>query len=62
MYRDCAVKAGLGPAQDSKTNSRETSSVSLKAPTTQLGLLVFWFQVCLLFSECFRVRQEYKQK
>lgn len=45
------VKAALGPAQDGETNSRKTSSVSLKAPTTQLGPLGFWFQVCLLFSE-----------
>lgn len=51
VQKRLAVKAAVGPAQDSETNSRKTSSVSLKAPTTQLGPLLFWFQVCLLFSE-----------
>lgn len=51
VSRNCAVQAGLEPAQGSYTKSRKTSSVSLKVPTKQLGAPVFGLQVCLLFSE-----------
>lgn len=62
VQKRLAVKAAVGPAQDSETNSRKTSSVSLKAPTTAGSLAVLVSGLSFVFRICFHVRQEHKQK
>lgn len=60
--RTLQVRAGPEALWPIQPNSRETSWVSLKSLLCTAGLLVFWFQVFLLFSESVFMRSKSTNK
>lgn len=60
--RTWQVRAGPEALGAHPANSRETSWVSPKSPLCTAGLVVFWFQVFLLFSESVFMRSKSTNK